>query len=136
MDDEKKFFITSYLDKSKEALKDAQININNLRLVNAQNRIYYAIFYSVVTLGYLENFISSKHKQLMGWFNKKFIHKENIFELFLYDIYKEAYDNRHESDYTVFSNPNEDEVKLNYENAVIFIDKIYKYIMDKIKSLT
>ncbi len=71
--EEKKLFITSFLKKSKEALEDARINLENVRLANALNRIYYAIFYSVVALGYRDNFITSKHKQLMGWFNKKFI---------------------------------------------------------------
>ena len=57
---DKKIFIENYLDKSKEALIDAEVTINNDRLNNAQNRIYYAIFYAVMALGYLENFIKVK----------------------------------------------------------------------------
>jgi len=37
---EKKIFIDNFLIKSKEALIDAEINIENNRLNNAQNRIY------------------------------------------------------------------------------------------------
>ena len=57
---DKKIFIENYLDKSKEALIDAEVTINNDRLNNAHNRIYYAIFYAVMALGYLENFIKVK----------------------------------------------------------------------------
>jgi len=37
---DKKIFIDNFLNKSKEALIDAEINIENNRLNNAQNRIY------------------------------------------------------------------------------------------------
>lgn len=133
MVEEKKVFITSFLNKSKEALEDAKINLENVRLANALNRIYYAIFYSVVALGYFENFITSKHKQLMGWFNRKFIHEEKIFDPSLYDTYKEAFENRQESDYTIYSIHDTQEVRINYENAVVFIEKISEYILENIK---
>jgi uncharacterized protein (UPF0332 family) len=133
MVEEKKLFITSFLNKSKEALEDARINLENVRLANALNRIYYAIFYSVVALGYLENFITSKHKQLMGWFNRKFIHEEKIFDQSLYDTYKEAFENRQESDYTIYSVLDTEEIRINYENAVVFVKKISEYILANIK---
>jgi uncharacterized protein (UPF0332 family) len=133
MVEEKKLFITSFLNKSKEALEDARINLENVRLANALNRIYYAIFYSVVALGYLENFITSKHKQLMGWFNRKFIHEEKIFDQNLYDTYKEAFENRQESDYTIYSVLDTEEIRINYENAVVFVKKISEYIVANIK---
>ena len=110
MEQNKKFFIENYLKKSKEALIDTEINLKNDRLNNAQNRIYYAIFYSVVALGYCENFITSKHKQLMGWFNKKFIYENKIFNTNMYKIYKEAYENRQESDYSIFVKPQKENV--------------------------
>jgi len=133
MVEEKKLFISSFLNKSKEALEDARINLENVRLANALNRIYYSIFYSVVALAYLENYITSKHKQLMGWFNKKFIHEEKIFDQTLYDAYKEAFENRQESDYTIHSLLDAKEIRINYENAVRFVEKISEYILENIK---
>lgn len=56
--------IIGFIEKSREALYDAEIAIENNRLDNAQNRIYYSIFYMITALAYKENFITSKHKNL------------------------------------------------------------------------
>ncbi len=128
MEQNKKFFIENYLKKSKEALIDTEINLKNDRLNNAQNRIYYAIFYSVVALGYCENFITSKHKQLMGWFNKKFIYENKIFNTNMYKIYKEAYENRQESDYSIFVKPQKENVIKSFDDSKIFIENVENYI--------
>ena len=128
MEQNKKAFIGSYLDKSTEALIDAEINISNDRLDNAQNRIYYAIFYSVSALGYLEDFITSKHMRLMGWFNKKFIYEEKVFEPKMYKIYKEAFENRQRSDYLISSSPGKEDVIDSFVDAKWFIGNIKSYI--------
>jgi len=128
---DKKIFIDNFLDKSKEALIDTEVNIDNNRLNNAQNRIYYAIFYAVMALGYLENFITSKHSQLMGWFNKKFIYDNPIFDKEMYQIYKVSYTNRQESDYSIFVKPVKENVIKSYEDAKKFIKEITSYIKEK-----
>lgn len=94
--------IKNWLLKADEALNDAQKAIDNNSLNNAQNRIYYGIFYSVMALGYYKEFITFKHAQLLGWFNKNFI-KERIFDKRLGEIYRKSYDNRMKSDYTILS---------------------------------
>src|SRR4030067_1862090 len=99
LNDEKRIFIEKYLEKAQSALDDAEFNTGHNRYYTASNRIYYSIFYSVISLGYLDNFITSKHKQLMGWFNKKYVYEEKVFNENLMKIYKEAYENRAESDY-------------------------------------
>ena len=129
---EKKIFIDNYLDKSKEALIDAEVTINNDRLNNAQNRIYYAIFYAVMALGYLENFITSKHYPLMGWFNKKFIHEEKIFEKNMFKIYNNAFENRQKSDYSITSEPEKEDVINSFNDSKKFIEKVKSYIKEKI----
>jgi hypothetical protein len=58
------------LEKAEQAIASAKINIKSEFLSDAPNRIYYAAFYSVLALGYLDDFVTSKHSQLMGWFNK------------------------------------------------------------------
>ena len=63
--------IKNCIIKADKALESALILINNRDIDAAFNRIYYSIFYSVLARGYKNNFISSKHRQLMGWFNKK-----------------------------------------------------------------
>ncbi len=87
------------IEKAQTALNDATFSFENNRLYNAQNRIYYAIFYSVTALSYIFGSITSKHKNLLHWFNKKFIHEEKIFPPQFFKYYKKAYENRHKSDY-------------------------------------
>ncbi len=94
--------INGFIIKSKEALFDAELAIKNNRLDNALNRIYYSVFYIVTALAYKENFLTSKHSQLLGWFNKKFIHEEKIFNEEFYIIYKDAFENRQNADYSLF----------------------------------
>ncbi len=61
------------IEKSKSALEDARIAIEHKRFLNASNRIYYSIFYSVSALALSKNFQTSKHTQLLGWFNQHFV---------------------------------------------------------------
>src|SRR3989304_624017 len=108
-------------------------NIENDRYFTASNRIYYSIFYSVISLGYLDSFITSKHNQLMGWFNKKYIYEEKIFNENLMKIYKEAYENRMESDYEISLPTSKDEISANLEKAKLFVNTLSDYIHKKLK---
>jgi len=127
----KEIFIKNYLEKSREALIDVELSLKNNRLFVAQNRIYYAIFYSVMALGYLENFITSKHYPLMGWFNKKFIHEENIFEKNMFKIYSNAFENRQKSDYSIATEPEKEDVIISFKDSKKFVEKVKSYIKEK-----
>ncbi|MEI8388814.1 MAG: HEPN domain-containing protein [bacterium] len=128
MKQHKDILIANSLLKSKEALDDAKYALEGARLNTAQNRIYYAIFYSVMALGYLNDFITSKHSQLLGWFNKKFIHENNIFDNGIFITYKTAYENRMKSDYEFTYKPDKDIVNKCFEDAQGFINTIENYI--------
>jgi len=73
-----------------------------------------------MSLGYSENYITSKHKQLLGWFNKTYIYDKKIFSVELFQIYHNAYDNRMESDYAPFMKLIKEDVLDNYNNAFSF----------------
>ena len=129
MNDNKKVFIKRYLEKAQEALEDAEFNVDNDKLSTALNRIYYSIFYSISALAYLKGFTTSKHFQLMGWFNKNYIHDNKVFEDTLYKVYKEAYENRQESDYSLFFDYDKDEIFSNLNNAKKFVKEVSSYIL-------
>ena len=63
-------------EKAENLIKDISFYIKNNKLYVAVNRIYYGIFYMLSALALKEKFSTSKHTQLIGWFNKKYI-KEN-----------------------------------------------------------
>lgn len=128
MEQHKKILIKNSFLKSYEALDDAKYAIDGNRLSTAQNRVYYAIFYSVIALGYINNFITSKHSQLLGWFNKKFVFEEKIFDAEIYKIYKAAYESRMKSDYEFTDKPEKKVINNSFEDAKIFVETIEKYI--------
>lgn len=125
MQDHEKKIVKNWLLKAYESLKAAKINIDNELYSTAQNRIYYSIFYSIMALGYSKKFITSKHSQLLGWFNKEFI-KEGIFDKELGQIYQRAYDKRTKSDYTFTYEIDTKEIKNDLANAKKFVKIIDK----------
>ena len=65
--------------RAKDSINDVQFLIENNKLTLAVNRIYYGIFYILSALALKHKFITSKHSQLLGWFNKTFV-KEGIID--------------------------------------------------------
>jgi len=62
------------LEQAEETIIDVKLLIDNHRFRSAVNRIYYGMFYSLLALGLAYEFETSKHTQLIGWFNKTFVH--------------------------------------------------------------
>ena len=124
----KNILINQAVYKSKEAFCSAEENYANNRYDTCQNRLYYAIFYIVSALAYKDDFITSKHAQLMGWFNKKYIYEEKIFASKLFAIYKEAFTNRQLSDYDFMYKPNPDDIFIMIKDVKDFITTVQKYL--------
>lgn len=124
---DKDILIDNWLEKAEEALKGVKDNIEINHLSIAQNRIYYAVFYSVMALACNEDFITSKHTELRGWFNKNFI-KTGKLDTEIGNIYKKAYEERTKSDYTITFKPKKDNILKAYEETRTFIDTIKAYI--------
>lgn len=131
MKQHKETLIQIAFEKTEEAIKSAESSITNDFLYTAQNRIYYAIFYSVVALGYFYDFTSSKHSQYLSWFNKKFVYTEKIFDENLFKIFKEAFENRQRSDYEFTWKPIKEEVLKDLEESKNFIAQIKAYLSIK-----
>ncbi|MDR2066348.1 MAG: HEPN domain-containing protein [Endomicrobium sp.] len=112
------------IEKAKIALKTAEENIKSKHLEGALNRIYYAVFYSVNALAIKNNFSTSNHSQLKGWFNKKFIYEKKIFNNKMYEIYKNVYLIREKSDYDFAYRPDLVTVKIMLNDAKFFIKNI------------
>jgi uncharacterized protein (UPF0332 family) len=118
------------MEKSERAIQSAERAIQADDMDTACNRIYYALFYAVMALGYFHHFATSKHTQLMGWFNKKFIHEEHIFPPEMYQIYKVAYDQRQESDYNIaaLDNVRKEDIILSLEQVKQFVNQTRTYL--------
>ncbi|MBM2816332.1 MAG: hypothetical protein HW421_3094 [Ignavibacteria bacterium] len=123
--EQKLALIEHRIKKSKDTSDEAMLAFTNTRFGLALNRVYYSIFYIISALSVKFDFSTSKHKQLMGWFGHNFV-KDGIVERKLFEIYKKAYDNRQESDYGDFVVYEEQEVKEQIDDMLIFIAEIEK----------
>jgi len=113
--------------RAKETAEDARIALENDRLHNAENRIYYAIFYIVSALALKNDFTTSKHSQLLSWFNRTYI-KPGKISKDLGKVYKSQFENRLEGDYDDFVELNKEDVEKDYKNMLSFISAIEKIL--------
>jgi len=126
-----KILIENCLEKANKALQDAYSNMD-VSLSVAQNRAYYAIFYIVLALGYIDGFTTGKHHQLMGWFNKKYVYQDKVFDSSLAKIYNTLMINREKSDCDVTQNPVRADVIKDIDSAKVFIETVMSYIHKRV----
>ena len=123
----KEILIKVNLEKSDEALAIAEYSLSKNALYSALNRVYYAIFYTVTALAEKNDFKTSKHSALLGWFNKKFIYQERIFDENVYDVYNEAFKFRQKGDYDSSYIPDINVATDLFEKAKIVIKTIREH---------
>jgi uncharacterized protein (UPF0332 family) len=121
-------------DRSFEALDDIQKMIDNGMLAAAMSRIYYAGFYIVGALLLLDGFSTSKHRQLIGYFNKEYI-KTGKIPVDVGEILNESYNNRMAADYHDFVYLTKTQVDEFFNQMKEFVNIVYKMIQDRIKEL-
>jgi uncharacterized protein (UPF0332 family) len=103
MENQEKHVLIEYrLDQALETIKEVErlIEVNLLNV--AVNRIYYGIFYCLNALALKYGFKSSKHLQLIGWFNKDFI-KTGLLDIKYGRILRDAFKNRSDGDYIPYT---------------------------------
>lgn len=123
---DKKSLIKYRISRATETLEEAKLALDHNKLNLAANRIYYSGFYIVSALALKNDFSTSKHSQLMSWFNKNYI-KNGLLARELGKIYLDAFEMRQESDY-------EDLVNFERENLEFKLEQM-KYFFDSINSL-
>jgi len=122
-DDEKNALIEHRVSKAMAAIDEVDFLINNNKLFLAVNRIYYGMFYILSALSLKYDFSTSKHQQLIGWFNKEFVATGKV-EPKYGKIIHNAFSNRSTGDYDDFAEFEEDEVKTSFNELKDFIKTI------------
>ncbi len=115
------------IEQAKDTIELARFLIDSNRLIVAVNRIYYGLFYSVTALALKNQFETSKHIQLIGWFNKEFV-SSGILNKKYGKILRNAYQNRTKGDYDAFISFDKEEVLEMHKEMIDFITKIEKLI--------
>jgi len=130
MNDDKIKIINHKIKKALATLDDSFFLIDNKKFNAAVNRIYYSVFYILSALALKYDYETSKHSQLLGWFNKNFIANKSIDIQFGKTAMK-LFDLRTKADYDDFIIFKNEQVQKMYEEAKIFIEKIIKFINEK-----
>ncbi|MEI6054767.1 MAG: HEPN domain-containing protein [Lentisphaerota bacterium] len=100
-DEDRNSLIKYRIEQAEETILDVKLLIDNNRLRSAVNRIYYGMFYSLLALGLANQYETSKHAQLIGWFNKNFIHP-GLIDSKYGKIINKAFNRRTKGDYDTF----------------------------------
>ena len=72
-DSEKKSLIEYRIKQAVETSEVAELLFRKELYPTALNRIFYSVFYCMLALAIQFNYKTSKHAQLIGWFNRNFI---------------------------------------------------------------
>ncbi len=115
------------IKQAEQSIEDVKLLIENKKFALAVNRIYYGMFYILLALSLRLGFKTSKHNQLIGWFNKEFVKTGKVDKEIGKYIHK-AFKNRTDGDYGVFVEFEEEEVLARFEEMKIFIKKIEKLL--------
>jgi uncharacterized protein (UPF0332 family) len=115
------------IERCDSSMEEAKIAVDLGKLHLAYNRIYYSIFYVITALAMKNDFSSSKHSSLLGWFNKIFVNT-GIVSKDLGKIYNKAFENRQESDYEDMIRFDIEDVKKDYENMLVFVNEMKKLL--------
>ncbi len=130
-DNERTELIRYRLEEAIETIADVQLLIDNDRLRAAVNRIYYGMFYSLLALGLAYQFETSKHQQLIGWFNKNFIHARLIDPKFG-KIINKASNRRTQGDYESYVEFDKATIIEMFDQMKEFIIEIERFLNSKI----
>lgn len=122
-DDEKNALIEYRITRATNTIEEVSFLIKNKKFLLAVNRIYYGMFYILSALSLKYDFSTSKHQQLIGWFNKEFISTGEIDRKYG-RILHNAYNNRSTGDYDDFAEFDEEDVKKSFDEMKDFIRTI------------
>ena len=98
------------------------------KYVIAVNRIYYGMYYALTALALKNGYETSKHGQLIGWFNREYIASKKLDPRFG-KILRNAFQNRTKGDYDAFIDFSRNEVDLMLTEMTDFINEIKKLLL-------
>lgn len=116
------------MQQASECIDEVLFLIDNKKYKIAINRIYYGMFYSLLALALNTQYESSKHSQLIGWFNKNFVHA-GIIDVKYGKMINKAFILRNESDYEPFIEYEEQEVMELFDKMKEFIKTVHDILL-------
>jgi len=119
--------ISLRIEQAEKTIEVVEHCLSQNQLALATNRIYYGMFYAMLALANLNQYKSSKHLQIIGWFNKNFVHT-HIFPVHFGKIVKQAFEARSNADYELEMVPTQEELIEMLADMKTFISTIKAWI--------
>lgn len=114
-------------EQAMDTIETVELLIENKKYNTAVNRMYYGMFYMLLAIAAKEGFQTSKHHQLIGWFNKTFV-KEGILPKETGKMISTVFKSRQISDYEAFVKFEKDEVLQLFRDMKKFIKVVNQYL--------
>ncbi len=131
--EKRRLLITNLIARAEKAIAQVDFCLANDQLDLAFNRIYYGMFYAMQALALSYSFETSKHQQLIGWFNKNFVHT-GIFPSEFTAYVKKAFDARTDADYDLEGIYFDDDIGPYVADMKIFIATIKNYLDTQLRA--
>ncbi|MFZ3207426.1 MAG: HEPN domain-containing protein [Geobacteraceae bacterium] len=119
------------LERAREALVEAEILLNSGHANTFVNRLYYAAFYAVSALLYLQNLQSSKHSGIRAFFHQHAV-KPGIVSRELGALYDLLYMRRQTGDYDDLVHFDIDEVAPLLPETLAFVQAIEQLLQKEL----
>jgi uncharacterized protein (UPF0332 family) len=122
---------TLRLENAKEDCESAALEYSRAHYKATNNRAYYSIFHAIRAVLALESVDFKSHGQLLGYFNKNYIHTGK-FDVSLSKIISKANGLRTNSDYNDFFIATAEESSEAVEGAKIFLEAVTAYLANEL----
>lgn len=120
------------LSKAREDVDVAEEVLHSGHYKAANNRAYYCIFHCIRAVLALESIDFKSHSQVIGYFNKNYIHAGH-FDSLTFEAIAFASKSRNNSDYEDYYVATKEEAESNIANAKLFLEAVESYIARRIK---
>ena len=120
-------FALQRLDRSKQEQATAELLYKENKLLAANNRAYYSIFYAIRAVLAMEKIDFKRHKDVLAYFNKNFV-KTEIFPRQIGRKIVLASKVREDSDYDEEYEPSAETTFLQIQTAKELIELVEKYL--------
>jgi uncharacterized protein (UPF0332 family) len=115
------------IEQAEETISLAKFLLENGKMAVTMNRIYYGMFYALSALALKDSFETSKHLQMIGWFNKNYVLTNKTNEIHGKAL-RRAFQNRTKGDYDVFVTFEAEEITTMITEMESFINEIKRLV--------
>jgi uncharacterized protein (UPF0332 family) len=126
-DTDRKSLIDYRMKQAYDTIELAKFLAKNQKFNIAVNRVYYEMYYALTALALKHRFETSKHGQLIGWFNQEFVAKGKTDSSYG-KMLRNAFQSRTKGDYDAFVEFSSIEIEIMLVEMEKLISEVQKLI--------